>query len=289
MRTFFISPAVIFILFMSALDSTALQAEEHAISFQETELKSYALTDWYDGFINWGKLDILLQQAEDQIFRPSVNATLDKDFTVIEAKNGAALDRTTFIASFLEAFYRGKDTSVPIPKKPVHPRVDGEMLREITQNQLGTYTTNYNPANRERSNNIHLSAEAIHGTVIFPGEEFSFNETVGERTEERGYQRAPVIVKGEFAEDIGGGICQVSSTLFNAADLRGIQMIERFTHSRAVPYVPPGRDATVSWWGPDFSFKNLYNEPVVITAKASNGSLTISIYSSETVEYFKGD
>ncbi len=84
-----------------------------------------------------------------------------------------------------------------------------------------------------------MAAEAIDNHVVFPGESFSFNETVGERTKEKGYQRAPVIIEGELAEDIGGGICQVSSTLYNAVDIDGMEIVERYSHSRSVPYVRP--------------------------------------------------
>ncbi|MFP3440966.1 VanW family protein, partial [Pantoea sp. SIMBA_133] len=116
--------------------------------------------------------------------------------------------------------------------------------------------THFRKNNLERTSNIELAAEAINNTVVFPGETFSFNQTVGKRTKERGYLPAPIIVKGELSEGIGGGICQVSSTLFNAVDQAGVQIIERYSHSRSVPYVKPGRDATVSWYGPDFSFRN---------------------------------
>src|SRR5699024_11541629 len=123
-------------------------------------------------------------------------------------------------------------------------------------------------------------SDAIDSHVVFPGETFSFNKIVGKRTEEKGYKRAPVIVKGELAEDIRGGICQTSSTLYNAVDLQGIEIVERYSHSRSVRYVPPGRDPTVSWWGPDFSFKNKLHQPILIRTIAENAEMTINIYSS---------
>ncbi len=94
---------------------------------------------------------------------------------------------------------------------------------------------------------------------------------------------APIIVKGEFSEDIGGGICQVSSTLFNAADNAGLSIVERYSHSRSVPYVPPGRDATVSWYGPDLRFQNKYNQPILIRAKQYGGSIAVALYSSDVI------
>jgi vancomycin resistance protein YoaR len=96
---------------------------------------------------------------------------------------------------------------------------------------------------------------------------------------------ARVIVKGEFSEGIGGGICQVSSTLFNAIDNAGLQTIQRYSHTRSVPYVPSGRDATVSWYGPDFSFKNKYNQPILIRATIQGGMVSIMVYSSDMINY----
>jgi len=145
--------------------------------------------------------------------------------------------------------------------------------------------TSFNNSNKKRTNNIKLAVAAINNYVIFPGETFSFNRVVGKRTAAKGYLKAKVIVRGEYAEDIGGGICQVSSTLFNAVDNAGLKIVQRFSHSRKVPYIPPGRDATVSWYGPDFVFKNKYNQPVLIQAKTLGNLLIIKLYSSDVVEY----
>src|SRR5699024_116961 len=94
------------------------------------------------------------------------------------------------------------------------------------------------------------------------------------------------ILKGKLIEGIGGGICQVSSTLFNAVDSSGMTIVERFSHSKHVPYVPQGRDATVSWWGPDFVFENNYNQPVLIRAHASAGRVVVILYSSDIIKHF---
>ncbi|WP_062047010.1 VanW family protein [Bacillus sp. JCM 19034] len=120
--------------------------------------------------------------------------------------------------------------------------------------------------------------------MLFPGEVFSFNTTVGKRTIERGYLPAPIIIRGELSEGVGGGICQVSSTLFNAVDLAHLKVIQRYSHSKQVPYVPPGRDATVSWYGPDFSFQNNYNQPILIRSFVSGGQMTISLFSSDDID-----
>lgn len=234
-------------------------------------------------FIEQDKLDHLLDHIEQKIYKAPVNARLDDHGGIVKEKPGLGLDRHQFNIRFREFFYQGEPRKLKVPKKHVFPRVDSELLAEIKEKEIGSYVTNFKPSNKERSHNIKLSADAINNHVLFPGETFSFNKVVGKRTKEKGYERAPVIVKGELAEDIGGGICQVSSTLYNAVNLIGIQIVERYSHSRSVPYVPPGRDATVSWYGPDFAFKNVYKHPILIRAKADHGKMVIKIYSSEAV------
>lgn len=251
---------------------------------EEVELDQYDLSYLDSFFIDQAKLNILSDQLDEKIRKPPKNAKLNKQGEIVEEKPGVTLDRYKFAQRFQESFYYGEPTSIEIPMKHTFPRVDSELLAEIKEQEIGHYVTQFKESNKERSHNIDLAAKAINNHVVFPREKFSFNKIVGERTKEKGYERAPVIVKGELAEDIGGGICQVSSTLYNAVDLKGIQIVERYSHSRSVPYVPPGRDATVSWWGPDFSFKNMYNHPVLIRAKSSNGQMDIRIFSSNAVE-----
>jgi vancomycin resistance protein YoaR len=196
------------------------------------------------------------------------------------------------VVTDLTIFYENKpimtinqtgSSSFELPIRRIYPRVDSELLENVKTKLIGQYVTYFNSSNQERSHNIDLATNAINNHVVFPGETFSFNQTVGQRTKEKGYLPAPIIVKGELAEGIGGGICQVSSTLFNAADRSGLEIVKRFSHSKRVPYVPPGRDATVSWYGPDFSFKNQYNQPVLIRAKAHHGMMFVQVYSSEDI------
>ncbi|WP_042145193.1 VanW family protein [Paucisalibacillus sp. EB02] len=232
-------------------------------------------------FLDHEKLSLLMERLEDQVYQEPVNATLDDSWTIVPEEVGQSLDRHNFIRFFYEFFYSDVSFEMKVPKKVVYPRVDTELLSDISSNEIGNYLTYFRASNRERSHNIQLAAKAINNHVVFPGETFSFNEVVGKRTVEKGYKRAPVIVKGELSEDIGGGICQVSSTLFNAVSLKGIKIVERYSHSRAVPYVPPGKDATVSWWGPDFIFKNEYSHPILIRAKAKDGQMVVRIFTSD--------
>ncbi|GAB3064318.1 VanW family protein [Virgibacillus ainsalahensis] len=267
----------------------SLDLTDNNVTMEKVEVEQYALPHLDKLFIDESRLNFLIKILEEKLHKEPVNAKLDKKGEIIEGEPGITIDKRKFHILFREAFYSETTTKLEVPKRYVYPRVDRALLKDIRVKELGSYVTNFRKTNTERSHNIDLSTKAINNHVVFPGETFSFNDIVGERTAERGYKRAPVIVKGELAEDIGGGICQVSSTLFNAVDLKGIQIVERYAHSREVPYVPPGRDATVSWWGPDFVFKNLYNEPILIRAQADNGRMDVRIFSSETAENFTGE
>ena len=146
--------------------------------------------------------------------------------------------------------------------------------------RIGKYTTRYNPGEINRTTNVRLSSQAINNLVLRPGEEFSFNKTVGQRTAQRGYKMATVIVNGEFTDGMGGGICQTSSTLYNSVDRAGLQVTARYSHSKEVNYVPKGRDATVAWYGPDFKFRNSLSKPILIKSSANGGYLTVEVFTS---------
>jgi vancomycin resistance protein YoaR len=241
-------------------------------------------------FIDETKLNQLLNSLKERTYVAPENAFINERGEIIDGKQGMILDEIEFHRTFRDVYYSNDDGEVlQVPVKGTYPKVDRALLEDIRSNKLGSYSTFFKKSNTERSHNISLATNAINNYVVFPGETFSFNEVVGERTKEKGYKQAPVIVKGELTEDIGGGICQVSSTLFNAVDLEGIKIVERYAHSKEVPYVPPGKDAAVSWWGPDFVFKNIYNQPLLILASTKDGSLIIDIYSSDAVDYFTGN
>ncbi|OCA92351.1 VanW family protein [Pseudobacillus wudalianchiensis] len=283
----------IMFMFLLLLTSAPLASEAQSLTITDETINEtitrnhFLLFPMEESMIDLHKVRSLVERFDKEVYRAPVNAALNDKGEIISAKPGIGLDKENFLEQ-LYAFFYGKESAVvTIPKKEIYPKVDNELLAEISTNEIGSFATYFTESNKERSYNIFLAAKAVNNRVVFPGETFSFNKVVGERTKERGYKRAPVIVKGELAEDIGGGICQVSSTLFNAVNLKGIQIVERYSHSRRVPYVPPGKDATVSWWGPDFVFKNEYNYPILIRAASNNGKMIIRIFSSEAVEVKK--
>ena len=145
---------------------------------------------------------------------------------------------------------------------------------------LSEFSTSFNSKVAGRSENISLAAKAIDGTILMPGEEFSFNKVVGQTTLARGYKNAPVIVDGEFVEGVGGGVCQVSTTLFNSVLRAGMTVTSRRNHSLPVAYVPKGTDAAVASTL-DFKFKNTLNNPIYLQAFVENSKIYFRIYGSQ--------
>jgi len=170
---------------------------------------------------------------------------------------------------------------ITIPEKTIN-----DLGEDAFPNEISNYSTIYDMSNKNRSTNIDLATEKIDGIIILPGETFSYNKTVGQRTIAAGYKEAAAYASGKVVQDVGGGICQVSSTLYNAALLANLEIVQRSNHSFKTSYVPEGRDATVSWGAIDFQFKNSRTYPIKVDAKAQNGVVDISIYGiKEEVEY----
>ena len=141
---------------------------------------------------------------------------------------------------------------------------------------IGTYSTT-TTANKDRNKNIELAAEALNGLILQPGEEFSFNKATGERSEAKGYRPAGAYVNGELVEEPGGGVCQVSSTLYNAVIFSGLTTTERHAHSYEPSYVTPGEDAMVSFGGPDMKFINTSSTAIALRASFADRQLKISV------------
>ncbi|WP_180271516.1 VanW family protein [Fredinandcohnia onubensis] len=234
--------------------------------------------------LNFKKYTEFLTYLEEQVYEEPKDAKIGKSNEIIKEQVGVKLNKDKFSKLFYSSFF-GKADYLEVPIQRIYPRVDSELLSTIRVRQIGQYVTHFNSSNKERSTNIALSAAAIDSYVLFQNETFSFNKVVGKRTAARGYQPAPEIIRGELIEGIGGGICQTSSTLFNAVDRAGVEIVKRYSHSKRVGYVPPGRDATVSWYGPDFLFKNTYNQPILIRAKVYGGTLIVTVYSSEDINF----
>ena len=204
--------------------------------------------------------------------------TLEGDKVVHQpAKVGRKLDVTATMKRLQEQLQEGKvETLELVINESAQPTITDKDLVSITS-ILGSFTTYFDGSNTSRAHNIHLASQKIHQTFIPAGGIFSFNQVVGERTPEAGYDDAPVFMGGRLVPGIGGGICQVSSTLFNAALLSGMDIVERDTHFAPVSYIPVGLDATVAWGYIDFQFKNPYSHPIYVIAEEGAGYVTITI------------
>ncbi|MBO8159809.1 VanW family protein [Thermosyntropha sp.] len=226
-------------------------------------------------------LQELEKEWEKNIGIPYQDARLEfnagKGLIIIPEKEGLKVDAEATLAELPKTLEGVRDNiSIPLIVKKVIPEVKAEDLRNI--GKLASYTTWYDSSLIDRSHNLSMAAKAINGSVVRPGEVFSFNSVVGERTFAAGYRDALVIIGGKFTPGVGGGICQVSSTLYNAVLLAGLPVVERHNHTLAVAYVPLGFDATVAYGLQDFKFKNNTDSPLYIITEVGAGKLTVSIY-----------
>lgn len=176
-----------------------------------------------------------------------------------------------------------KKEEYEIPLKVTNPKVTTEDLgTEAFPNVLGSFDTNYATSNRDRTTNLRLAANKINGTVLMPGETFSYNKVVGERTIEAGYKEAAIYSNGEVTNGLGGGICQITSTLYNAVLYANLEIVQRQNHTFVPSYVKGGRDATVVYGSIDFKFKNNRDYPIKIYASVSRGVARITIRGLKT-------
>ncbi|MBO4953676.1 MAG: VanW family protein [Clostridia bacterium] len=173
----------------------------------------------------------------------------------------------------------GAKEPVAYPLKITLPEITTEDLQQkLFRDLLGTHTSNYNAGQISRSHNVALAASKLHNRVFKEGEIISYNDLVGQRTAAAGFQAATVYVGNKLEQGIGGGICQVSSTLYAAALRAGLEVVERVNHSMPVSYMPAGMDATVSYGSIDLKLKNNTSYPIRVEATAVGGKMTVNIY-----------
>ena len=200
-----------------------------------------------------------------------------KEFTFTEEVSGTYVDGDKLFVQACEVLSNGGGV-IKIEVEEVAPSVTVADL-EGNFGMITQAVTNASSSSKNRMTNVKLACEAINGTVVMPGETFSFNDTVGRRTAEKGYKVATVYSSGEVSEDIGGGVCQVSTTLWNAAMKANCEIVERHNHSRPVSYVDKGKDATVSYGSQDMKFKNTSDYPMYIVGYvSSSGRVYFEIY-----------
>lgn len=219
-------------------------------------------------------------ELKQKVDRQPTNAIVDKTDgkTIIPEQNGIVMDA----AQAQSIIGDGSAPQYTIPVSVTPATVTKEVLdRALFRDVLGTASTNLNTGNRDRTSNVTLAAKYMNETILNPGEEFSYNGIVGPRTTERGFKSAGAYANGKLIDDVGGGVCQPSSTLYMAVLRADLQVTERTNHSMTVAYTPLGQDATVSYGSLDFKFKNNTPYPIKIMAVREGGEMKTTIYGTK--------
>lgn len=219
------------------------------------------------------KIDI--QKIHDEVYKEAQDAYYTKDpFTIYPEVEGIDFD----IDAAKKIIEEDREEYV-IKLTITKPKITIDKIgTEAFPNQLATFTTRFDASDTNRTTNLALACQKINGKVILAGETFSYNKTLGPRTAAAGYKNAKIYEAGAVVDGLGGGICQISSTLYNSALMANLEIVERRNHQFVTSYVPAGRDATVVYGMTDFKFKNTREYPIRITASAKNGIATVSIY-----------
>ena len=253
--------------------------EEKIFAFVRDALRSDARE------VSWTEIDGEVRLPDFEKVHEDVcceprDAAFAEDFSVIPSVLGVDFEVSSAEKAWREAL---PGTTVTIPLTITPPAVSVEELEGILyRDRLCFMTTYYRDSTDNRKNNIRLAASRIDGVVLRPGEVFSYNDTVGQRTEEAGFLLAGAYADGEKVEEIGGGICQVSSTLYCAAMYAQMTTLSRTNHYFDVGYLSMGYDATVSWKQPDYRFRNDRDYPVKIVAFCEDDSVTVEFWGTDT-------
>lgn len=206
-------------------------------------------------------------------------------FEVVEGKQGVVVDEsaaTDVILSFIEGEYSAENTKVAVPTMITEPIGSAEELAKV-KDLLGSFKTSFKSSDSDRSKNVRTGAGHIDGTVLYPGETFSTYEYVNPFTEQNGYAMAGSYLNGKVVDSLGGGICQVSSTLYNAVLMAELEVVERSPHSMMVTYVQPSADAAIAGTYKDFKFKNDTDAPIYIEGYTTDDKqIVFNIYGEET-------
>ena len=218
-------------------------------------------------------------EAEDATLR-RVNGA----FEIVGGNTGTKLDiegSVKMIMDYIENEWDKENGRITLPVETDYPRGSEEELSRV-KDVLGTFTTSYSTSNGARSQNVANGAKLINGTVLYPGDTFSAYEVVSPFTTENGYEMAGSYLNGKVVDSLGGGICQVSTTLYNAVLLSELEVVERSNHSMIVTYVDPSADAAIAGTYKDFKFKNNTDAPIYIEGATANKQITFTIYGEET-------
>lgn len=224
---------------------------------------------------------INIEKVYEEVHKEAKDAYYTQNpFSVYPSENGI-----DFAISLEEAskMLEEEKEEYTIPLKILYPKVTTNMIgTEAFPDLLSSFSTKYNARDTDRTTNLKLAANKINGTVLMPGETFSYNQVVGARTIAAGYKEAPIYVQGQVVDGLGGGICQITSTLYNAVLFANLEIVERSNHQFVPSYVSASRDATVVYGSIDFKFKNNRNYPIKLICSVANGIANFQIFGLKT-------
>jgi len=226
---------------------------------------------------NQYKLNIkkIANEIGKQIDQKMIPSRMTSDGIWKEGKPSYELFEKELVEDLMDVGMWERSRALPIVKKrPIAQSKDANRNSEV----IGKYVADIVGTANGKIENIRLSANTINGVILGKGDRFSFNALIGDTTPDKGYQLGKEIVAGKLVDGYGGGVCQTSSTLYNAADQAGLKMIERYSHSKPVGYVPIGRDATIAYPYFDLVFENTNNVLVQIFMKVEGNRLTAEIH-----------
>lgn len=204
---------------------------------------------------------------------------------IVESSAGTGVDLDAAYNDLQDIIREDEEPYIRLGLIEVQPAQTTEDIVNLRVNGLiARFTTNFDIKKTNRVYNIRVAAAALDGLILKPGEEFSFNKVVGPRSQEAGYKLAPTILNREFIDSLGGGVCQVSTTLYNTLLLADIDILERSSHSLVVAYVPLGQDAAVAYGGKDLRFRNNLSSAIVIKTSVSAGSLTFKLFADTSLK-----
>ena len=236
----------------------------------------------YCGMIEPDPIDI--DAIHKEYYVAPINASFDSESKkVIDGKNGYGFDLATAKKKISEA---KAGATIEIVLQVLSPDIDAKTLTSrLYKDILATYTASAD-SNADRNTNLRLACEAVNGTILYPGDIFSYNDVLGKRTAEKGYKPGPIYKGDETVMGIGGGICQVSSAIYYCAMMSDLEILMRKNHGFAASYVPLGMDSTISWGSIDFRFQNNSAYPIRIEATAKDGDTTITFYGTDLKDYY---
>lgn len=226
-----------------------------------------------------------INSIEEEIKTKPTNASItinNGNVNITKEKKGFEIDQKQVKQDLFEALQKNnkKDIAVTASFKEIEAPITKEKL-ETVRKKIGTFTTRYSTNDNNRNTNIRLATETINSYLLMPGESFSFNGYVGNTTADKGYKAAGTYLNGKVVDSLGGGVCQVSTTLYNAIIKAGITPDVRYNHSMQVHYVPIGQDAAIAYPYKDLKFTNHYDSPIYIEGMVGSSSVTFSIYAAD--------